>query len=158
MGYGHFRYARRVDADTFNMYTPDMVNAIQVDTGTANTTKILGQSATAKNLFLYANQTDATPYIKLDPTNGIYHAIPAAKTFIFLDGGNTLLNISKDAANTRVKYQGGGSFTNYDLYFEPDGTGYVSFGTRTATGDVACNGHLDIKDSSGNVVKLMTTA
>jgi hypothetical protein len=32
------------------------------------------------------------------------------------------------------------------------------FGTHTGSGDVACNGSISIKDSAGNVRKLMTTA
>lgn len=45
-----------------------------------------------------------------------------------------------------------------DITLTPSAGFHVKFGTRTATGDVACNGHHDIKDAAGNVVKLMTTA
>lgn len=48
--------------------------------------------------------------------------------------------------------------TNGDLLIAPNGTGVLRYGTKTGTGDVACDGYISIKDSSGNAVKLMTTA
>ena len=37
-------------------------------------------------------------------------------------------------------------------------TGYVQFGTKTGTGDVAVDGYVSIKDLAGNIVKLATVA
>ena len=51
-----------------------------------------------------------------------------------------------------------GSDTNIDVSLFPKGTGLVRYGTYTSTGDVACNGYIEIKDAAGNVRKLMTTA
>lgn len=51
-----------------------------------------------------------------------------------------------------------GSDSNLDFFIIPKGTGRVKFGTHTGSGDVACNGYIEIKDASGVVRKLMTTA
>jgi hypothetical protein len=45
-----------------------------------------------------------------------------------------------------------------DIYLNAQGTGKIKFGTHTASGDVACNGSIAIKDAAGNARKLMTTA
>jgi len=37
-------------------------------------------------------------------------------------------------------------------------TGTLKYGTHNATGDVACNGYIEIVDSGGTTRKLMTTA
>lgn len=47
-----------------------------------------------------------------------------------------------------------GSDTNIDLALTPKGTGYVRFGTRTASADVAITGYIEIKDSGGTVRRL----
>ena len=44
-----------------------------------------------------------------------------------------------------------------DLRLSP-ATGIVRFGTKTGTGDVVVDGHVTIKDSAGNTVKLATVA
>jgi len=51
-----------------------------------------------------------------------------------------------------------GSDSNLDFFIIPKGTGMVKFGTHTGSGDVACNGFIEIRDASGVVRKLMTTA
>jgi hypothetical protein len=51
-----------------------------------------------------------------------------------------------------------GADTNIDLFLSPKGTGRVRFGTFASTGDVACNGYIEIKDAAGNTRKIMTTA
>jgi len=48
--------------------------------------------------------------------------------------------------------------TNYDISLLTSGTGRLKYGTYNATGDVACNGYIEIKDSGGTTRKLMTTA
>lgn len=47
-----------------------------------------------------------------------------------------------------------GSDTNISIRFTPKGTGKVSFGTRTATSDVAITGYIEIEDSGGTVRRL----
>ena len=47
-----------------------------------------------------------------------------------------------------------GNDANLDFYIIPKGTGKVRFGTYTSTGDVACNGYIEIKDASGTIRKL----
>ena len=50
------------------------------------------------------------------------------------------------------------TLNNIDLRLLPHGTGLVRFGTKTATGDVAVDGYVTIKDAAGNTVKLATVA
>lgn len=45
-----------------------------------------------------------------------------------------------------------------DIALTPKAASYVKFGSYVATGDVACNGYIAIKDAAGNPRKLMTTA
>lgn len=51
-----------------------------------------------------------------------------------------------------------GSSSNLDISLIPKGSGYVSMGTKTSTGDAAINGYITIKDAAGNLVKLATVA
>ncbi|MBP8282584.1 MAG: hypothetical protein KAX46_01500 [Chromatiaceae bacterium] len=50
-----------------------------------------------------------------------------------------------------------GASGSVDVYLAPK-AGYVRFGTKTSTGDVAVNGYITIKDAAGNLVKLATVA
>lgn len=61
-----------------------------------------------------------------------------------------------DTAGTIVTVSAGGPDANIDLALSPKGTGNVRVGTYTATGDVAVNGYITIKDSSGTVRHLAT--
>jgi len=51
-----------------------------------------------------------------------------------------------------------GSDTNIDIAFTPKGTGYVKFGTLTASSDVAITGYITIKDAAGTTRKLAVIA
>lgn len=111
-------------------------------------------STTGDDAVLYANVADTYPLIRL--YGGQY--------FVFSFAAGNAMIIREELADL-IKFEHSGTdclvtsgLNNHDLYLAITGSGYVKFGTRTATGDVACNGHLDIKDSAGNVVKLMTTA
>lgn len=116
MGYTpYFLDVRRVDADTENIYQNNL-QALRIDTGTANTTTLAGQGLTNKILKLQCNSAD---------------------------------NGSIRIANGYIDYYSGGTHIF-------DGT--IKYGTRTATGDVVCNGYMTILDSANNTVKLMTTA
>lgn len=50
MGYNHFRYARRVDADTIGIYHEDMTKMLQIDKATADTTTVKGLTGALKPL------------------------------------------------------------------------------------------------------------
>jgi hypothetical protein len=68
------------------------------------------------------------------------------------------LAVSSVVAGQSPSVSAAGSDTNIDIALFPKGTGLVKYGTYTSTGDVACNGYIEIKDAAGNVRKLMTTA
>ena len=53
-----------------------------------------------------------------------------------------------------VRFVATGTDSNIDVSVEPKGTGYVKFGTRTASADVAVTGYIEIKDSGGTVRRL----
>ena len=77
MSYNHFRYARKIDADTIGIYKNDLTQLMTMNDGTANTIKYSGGSATTGDeLWLSANTTDTYPYIRLDGDNTIsfYHS------------------------------------------------------------------------------------
>jgi hypothetical protein len=61
-------------------------------------------------------------------------------------------------AGSPVQFLPQGADANIDAWLRTKGTGLPMFGTHTGSGDVACNGSISIKDSAGNVRKLMTTA
>jgi hypothetical protein len=66
--------------------------------------------------------------------------------------------ISNNATGFPVQLSALGDDANIDIRFNPKGTGYMRFGTFGATADVVCNGYITIKDASGALRKLMTTA
>jgi hypothetical protein len=66
--------------------------------------------------------------------------------------------LTPSTAGNPVTLDSSGSDANRDIWIKPAGTGVVRFGTYTASGDVACNGSISIKDAGGTVRKLMTTA
>lgn len=72
---------------------------------------------------------------------------------------NTL--VIKGGANgtsTAPSISTSGSSTDCDIRIVPGGAGLLRYGTKTSTGDVACNGYVTIKTADGTTVKLMTTA
>jgi hypothetical protein len=128
------------------------VNAeFNISFATAGRTSIYGGITANDDLYLYANTIDGYSAIQ----------IIGAGNIMFLAEGNTdfygagvrYFTFYGDAAVGQIS-----TILNQDIYLAPNGTGYVKFGVRTGTGDVFCNGHLDIKDALGNVVKLMTCA
>ena len=64
------------------------------------------------------------------------------------------LNIFGNATGARPTISAVGADANIDLAITPKGTGYVTFGTRTASSDVAVTGYVEIKDAGGTVRRL----
>ena len=62
------------------------------------------------------------------------------------------------AAGSMPRLQATGSDADIDLRLSPKGSGYIRFGVFSASGDVAVNGYVTIKDASGNIRKLATVA
>jgi hypothetical protein len=131
-------------------YTQPLFNVRKVAGGY----NIYPDGVTTDDLTIYPNPVDSQASIVL---NGASHLElhPASGGHVKFYSGTTEI--------ARVYYSPDdmileGVIANKNIYLKPNGTGLVKFGTRTATGDVACNGHLDILDAAGNTVKLMTTA
>lgn len=78
-------------------------------------------------------------------------------TFLGANRAN-FLRVNGQVAGSAPQLRAEGVDTDIDLFLGGKGAGFVRFGTYTATGDVACNGSVSIKDAAGNVRKLMTTA
>jgi len=92
MSYDHFRYARRVDADTIGVYKNDMTKLLQIDDATANTIKLKGGSETSgDDLIIYANSTDGRSNITLNANGSI--------DFVNTAGANTKWYFSSNLAN-----------------------------------------------------------
>ena len=68
------------------------------------------------------------------------------------------LRVNAQSAGTPPQLRAEGSDTDIDLYLGGKGAGVVRFGTWTTSGDVAVNGYITIKDSSGTTRKLATVA
>lgn len=151
MAYDNFRLARRIDANTIALYTDDLTKLLTLDKTTADYITIKGGLATTKNLAIKANQTDTYPFLKLLGDDIIGFELGTAKSFCFYENGTLFLKINEQG-NVTLESQGD---RDIELY---TGAGKVKFGTHSASGDVACNGSISIKDAGGTARKLMTTA
>ena len=132
-------------------YSPPQLQVRRVAGGDA----CYGNGVTTDDLTIFANTTDAYPSIILEGAGDIS---------IVGDGtGSKKINF-KDRATTILKLYPNGyccfenPVNNSDIYLKTTGSGVLRFGTFTASGDVACNGSIAIKDASGSAIKLMTTA
>jgi len=64
------------------------------------------------------------------------------------------LDFYGSATGDAVRIAAAGSDPDVDLSLSPQGAGMVKFGARTASGDAAITGYIEIKDSGGTVRKL----
>jgi len=72
MGYNHFRYARRIDADVIGLYHDDLTQLATLSKATANKTIMCGPPLTADIFELKANSIDAYPFLRLNGNSSIY--------------------------------------------------------------------------------------
>lgn len=108
-----------------------------------------------------SNRTVATASQLNSSNSGLIYSIDNTAVFSADRAAPNSVNgisVFSDVSGAAPKIQATGSDANIDLFFVPKGTGLVRYGTYTGTGDVACNGYIEIKDAAGNVRKLMTTA
>ena len=115
----------------------------------------------------YARRIDADTigFYKSDGTL-IFCAVYNAATIRYIRGGSAngylllingattnscSINLAPDSIESTVKVNG-------DFSIITSGTGRTKFGTYVGTGDVVCNGYIEIKDAGGTARKLMTTA
>lgn len=154
MAYYHYRFGQRIDANTTGIYSPNQTRLLMIDEATANYITTRGGLATNKGLVIIPNSADTYPKLTMLGNDTVYFNLKTGKELGVRIEGTDLFYIYMAVAGSSTLESKSGN----DLYLKTAGGGYVKFGTTTGTGDVACNGHLDIKDSAGNVVKLMTCA
>ena len=143
MGYSHFRYARKVDADKIKLIHNDGTELLILDKGTATVTKVYGGTTAGDDLYIIANSSDVASYIEMMGGGDInfnaakYKFREASSDKIFIDAGSLQI----------------GTYSDNDLYFNL-GTGVMKFGTHTALGGEALSGYITIKDAGGTTRKL----
>lgn len=109
------------------------------------------------DLTILANGTDTYPYITLLGNSGLTIATKAGTTVSLQSEATLGLTMYYDSGGNQFRISS--KVSNKDLYLETTGSGVLKVpGTATATGDVAINGHYDIKDSTGATIKLATVA
>lgn len=84
MGYEHFRYARRIDADSIGLYHNDMTRILELDKGGVSNNVIRGQ--TGKGLYLYATPT-GSGYYYVSSTGAIIVSATANQDLSLLASG-----------------------------------------------------------------------
>jgi hypothetical protein len=101
------------------------------------------------------NSTNSTRLTFFD--NGVNFLNSSNESVFLISHQPTNVNrIQINASNSTspVSIQAGGDDTNIDLSLNPKGTGKIRYGTVSSTSDVPITGYIQIKDSSGNNVKL----
>lgn len=170
MGYEHFRFARRIDANTIGIYHNDLTKLLQVDKVTGSTSTLKGGDFSFR---IRANTTADDPSIYMEGGQNLIFTVAATKQLHLNIGGYTAWRMMYASNVTTIN---GGEATGDDMVLKANvidsdnitvegagdivlsPTGNVKFGTHTGTGDVVSNGHITIKDAAGNTRKLMTTA
>ena len=145
MGFNHYRFARRVDGDNIKVVL-DGNDMLKIGK-TATARRIYGGGGTGKHLVIYANTTDAQPYMifsALGSVTVIHHS--SGSLFLGDEGGNYMsFRGGTDASIT--------TDSNKNLYLNT-GTGKVKFGTHSAITTETLSGYIPIKDSGGTDRKL----
>jgi phosphotransferase system HPr-like phosphotransfer protein len=117
-------------------------------------------AATGGGVNFSAQGTDANIFITYDAKGAEAHSFRtnggAQQQFRIAHTASAVncLQVTGAATGSGVTLSAQGSDTNIDLALTPKGTGVLSFGTYTA-GIVAQAGYISIKDSAGNVRRLL---
>lgn len=155
MGYNHFRFARRIDADTIGFYHDDMTKLLQFDKAIANQISLKGGSPTALDkLIIKSNTTDSLPYIELDGQTYVKFAHGATYGMRILDNVTEYFRFHYGASVPTIQSYP----VNSDIQFIPNGDGKVRFGAYTAGVAGDSTGYVTMKDQAGNPRKLMIQA
>jgi len=131
MGFKHFRYARRVDADTIGLYHDDMTKMFSLDKATTNTSRLTGNDLTGKILELKATAANARPLIRMTGNSALLLAAQTQIDFtvasliarMVATGGGASFHIKESTTPTAIA-DFGAIYTKADnhLYFQ-DGAG-----------------------------------
>lgn len=132
-------------------YSPPHLNVRKITGGYS----MFPNGATTDDLTIYPNEVDTLPSIKLNGAGALQINVNSGQVLEFLYEGPTSLMKIRYTANGPEIFPSAG---DKDLCLSPSGTGRIRYGTHNASGDVVCNGYIEIKDSGGTTRKLMTTA
>lgn len=120
------------------------------------------QNAVGNSIFtITSTKTTATGPLQLQCNNNGIDIYQSGNSILSIGAPASNVNglgIYGSATNVTPQIFAQGSDTNIDILLSPKGTGRVRFGTHVGTGDVACNGYIEIKGADGIIRKLMTTA
>jgi hypothetical protein len=133
----------------------------QVSVGTSSTVNRveLSGSATGSAVRVIANGDDTNLDIQVNAkgTGSVDLRSQGTRAIRATNPSGTLVNwvdVGGAATGAPPGFSAVGSDTNVSLKLVPKGTGKVRFGTRTATGDVAITGYIEIEDAGGTVRRL----
>lgn len=153
MGYEYPDYVRRIAANDLEIRDIDTnLRISRFKRISAGEFAMYGGETTGDDLKVYANSADSYPYFDL---TGNADFVVATKNYMYFNkNGTYFFQFDVSGGDSIIDSQA----NNQNIFLRPDGTGKVKFGSHTATGDVACNGNIQILDAAGNTRKLMTTA
>jgi hypothetical protein len=148
MGLRKFSFGRITNADVIELIYPDATAILVCNKGTANVLKLQGGlSVSGDDLIIYANQTDAQPYLSLLGNGNA--ELTAVAEIMFNNASTRMFGMSIDGTDSKLI-----TVANNNLLLNPSGTGKVKFGTHTALGGEALSGYISILDAAGNARKL----
>ena len=132
MGYNHFRYARKIDADNIGIYHNDLTQLLKLDKGTANAIKLYGGTASGDDLYIYANSTDTTPVIQLAGASFLGFNLAANQPTRIKEAGTTIWQFGDEAGHYSLHFKETTTptaFANYGaLYTKNDNKLYFQTG------------------------------
>jgi hypothetical protein len=135
----------------------DATNEILKINRQAGETYIYGPATASGVLYIIDNSVDAMwskGMIKMEDGLLLFNHKNGGSFRLWTHGSAEYFNINYASTIPTIETNVG----NKDIYLKPNGTGRVRFGIVAATGDVACDGYVEIKDAAGNTVKLMKCA
>jgi hypothetical protein len=135
----------------------DATNEIMKIDRQAGETYIYGPATASGTLWIVDNSVDALwskCLIQMSDGVFIFNHKNGGRFRLWSHGSNEYFDIHYTSAIPTIET----IIADNDIYLKTNGLGRARFGTVVGTGDVACNGYLEIKDSAGNTVKLMKCA
>jgi len=145
-----------LDADNDRVQLNTSSGYIQFSEGGTGTFKftddgtscVIEGGATDRNMKLQVNDTDTYPNFVLFDVGDIELRVASGRYFI-LDENNTNFMYFQEDTDSII-----GTYSDKNIYLNPNGSGVVKFGSHTALGGESVTGYITIKDASGNTRKL----
>ena len=128
-------------------YTPPYLLVNRVGAGY----RIVPPSSTPGDyLRILPNTIDTSPKIDLTGSSFADIAVPSTKGVrIYDDVASTILRFDFSTPDSRIS-----TYTDYNLFLNPNGSGKVKFGTYTP-GLAVCTGTIAIIDAAGNATRVL---